>query len=262
MEPCLKIAKTNPDNAILKTPLIAECLLSFVTGEYAFVGTVCKSWRDNYGTHPEHCNEEEFSMITLPVKHTLPSMVNSESRIQEIINLVGDGDSVKETMVTFLEEVILHKIRVDDAPSCNFILDQKRSQIMRNQCTPMEFFFARRAIEYGSISVMKDFVKNKVLLRYHIIPQYVGKYHHSRSKVMMKWLVSKGFDLSYAYTEAIRTCSVKNMQILKDIGVEYPDEMWKQGLTFGHSDTDTLKWISKNCYDGEMDHIWDGVLAM
>ena len=267
MEPCLKIAKIATDNAILKTPLIAECLLSFTTGEYAFVGTVCKSWRDNYGTHPEYCNEtDDFSIKpAAPVKHTLPSMVNSKSRIQEVIDLVGDevddvGNVVNEKMMTFLEEVMLYKIRVDDVASCNFILQNKRDQILRARCTPNAVYFCMRAIERGAIGVMKDFMSNGVFERYMITPQHVGRYHHSKSKVMMEWLVSQGFNVSYAYTEAIRRNSVKNMQLLKDIGVEYPDQMWKQGITFGRSDTKTLKWISKNCYGGKMDHIWDTVM--
>lgn len=262
-EPCLKIAKTVTDNAAMKTPLIAECVLSFTTGEYAFVGTVCKSWRDNYGTHPEYCNDiDEFSLDPpFPVKHTLPSMVNSESRIQEVIDLVGDevddvGNIVNETMMTFLEEVMLHRIKIDDLAGCNFILENKRKEILRSRCTPNAFYFCKQSIEYGAIDVMKDFVRNGVFERYMITPQYVGKYHHSKSKEMMEWLVSQGFNLSYSYTEAIRKRSVKNMQLLKDIGVEYPDQMWKQGLTFGHSDLNILKWISKNCYGGEMDHMW------
>lgn len=267
MEPCRKIAKTNADNAAMKTPLIAECVLSFVTGEYAFVGTVCKSWKQNYGTHPEYCNDvDEFSLSFKPVKHTLPSMVNSDSRLQEVIDLVGDevdelGNPVNESMMTFLEEVMLSKIRVDDVPSCRFILDKKRDQILRTRCTSNAVYFAKQAIECGAIGVMKDFVNDGIFEDYMITPQYVGKYHHSKSKVMMEWLISKGRDLSYAYNEAIRTFSIENMQLLKDLGVECPDEMWKQGITFGHGDTNTLKWISKNCYGGEMDHIWDGVLA-
>ncbi len=227
-----KKTKTSTDNHVLKNPLVAECILSYSTGEYLFLGTVCKTWARNYGTDDSDSH-----------KRTKASKVNSLSRIREVVRI--REDDVDGPVKEFLVGVFLECIKKDDVVSCGLLLSKAGDALRGTHDTgaPLDFDSTIQAIEWGSLCMLKYLVGwHDFEVRY---THRVGRKHHPKSKAMMSWLVSQGMDLRWAYIEAIMYGSVENMDLLKELDVQFPLDMRMKAMRFARS-REIRSWLLAN----------------
>lgn len=213
----------------MNNELICDNILSYSKGEYLFLNSVCKSW---------------YKVIK--GRETYLRQVNTISRVKEIIDMNSNG-SLDDDIVM---DIFIELVKVDDLELCNFMLDNVSDIVrMKNPYTNYDIYTLDTAMEYGSINVISEIIKKRGYSKKDIFPQVLGRNLNVNTKSMIIFMISNGFNLSPAYTEAIWKRNVYILDILKDLKVPYESQMWKRGMTFGRSDERIMQWINDNCND-------------